>query len=129
IPRSNQATQPNQGPNYDPEFESHIGVYRRRQRLLVARSIHFRASRADFETTCRAKLSSWADDEEDPGSNIKRFLADWPQYQERFEAQGMPSYRVIKDTFGNTRLSLVPGPGTMLLAKVFWPKTRLNSSP
>lgn len=72
---------------------------------------------------------SWADDEEDPGSNIKRFLADWPQYQERFEAQGMPSYRVIKDTFGNTRLSLVPGPGTMLLAKVFWPKTRLNSSP
>ncbi|CAG9973988.1 unnamed protein product [Clonostachys byssicola] len=58
MSRSNQATQQNQGPNYDPEFESRIGVYRRRQRLLVARSIHFRASRADFETACRAKLSN-----------------------------------------------------------------------
>ncbi|CAH0054866.1 unnamed protein product [Clonostachys solani] len=58
MARSNQATQPNQGSSYDPEFESRIGVYRRRQRLLVARSIHFQASRVDFETACRAKLSN-----------------------------------------------------------------------
>ncbi|CAH0016619.1 unnamed protein product, partial [Clonostachys rhizophaga] len=46
----------------------------------------------------------WADDEKDPGSNIKRFFANWPQYQKHFEAQGMSCYRAIQDASGSSRL-------------------------
>ncbi|KAI5458789.1 hypothetical protein BGZ63DRAFT_407171 [Mariannaea sp. PMI_226] len=42
---------------YDAEFESKISKHRRRQQLLVARSLHFRASKSDFEALCRSKLS------------------------------------------------------------------------
>ena len=42
---------------YNEQFESQIKVYRKRQRLLVAKSIHFRAPCADFKAACRAKLS------------------------------------------------------------------------
>jgi hypothetical protein len=43
---------------YDKEFEAKIEVYRRRQRLLVASNIHFKATPADFMNVCRTKLSN-----------------------------------------------------------------------
>lgn len=42
---------------YDEQFESQLTTYRARRRLLVAKSIHFKASRADFKTVCRGRLS------------------------------------------------------------------------
>ena len=41
----------------DDEFESDISHYRQRRRLLVAKNINFKTSRADFKKACRDALS------------------------------------------------------------------------
>ena len=44
-------------PSYNAEFEGQLALYRRRQRLLVANNISFKATVTDFEIACRARLS------------------------------------------------------------------------
>ncbi|KAH7127451.1 hypothetical protein EDB81DRAFT_764628 [Dactylonectria macrodidyma] len=43
--------------NYDEQFESQLTEYRNKGQLLAATNINLQASRADFKTVCRAKLS------------------------------------------------------------------------
>ncbi|KAK0766578.1 hypothetical protein N5P37_000303 [Trichoderma harzianum] len=41
----------------DAQFEARIELYRRERRLLVAKNIYWEATRAEFETAVRAKLT------------------------------------------------------------------------
>ncbi|KAF3072198.1 hypothetical protein CFAM422_005763 [Trichoderma lentiforme] len=59
----------------DDQFEAQIEPYRRERRLLVARNIYWEATRAEFETTVRTRLTM--------GDTVSRFF--WlPQTDRRF---------------------------------------------
>ena len=42
---------------YNEEYENQLRTHRSKRRLIVARNIHFQASRAEFEAFVRGKLS------------------------------------------------------------------------
>ncbi|KAK4067519.1 hypothetical protein Trihar35433_6079 [Trichoderma harzianum] len=50
----------------DDQFEAQIEPYRRERRLLVARNIYWEATRAEFETTVRTRLTM--------GDTVSRFF-------------------------------------------------------
>ncbi|KKP04465.1 hypothetical protein THAR02_03409 [Trichoderma harzianum] len=68
--------------SHNAQFENQIGVYARNRRCLVARNINFRATRAQFEASVRARLTNgdsvaffWP-----PSSNV-RFINNKKRHQ------------------------------------------------
>ena len=46
----------------------------------------------------------WENDDKEPGSNIDRYLADWPKYEEYYKSLGVPCHHVTTDSSGTARL-------------------------
>ena len=46
----------------------------------------------------------WKNDDKDPGSNIARFYADWPKYEEYYNSLGVPCHHLTTDSSGNPML-------------------------